>query len=212
MTRHERNGVKMTLDRPTSGFGERVRRIRKERGYVSAAAFADAIDNVEISEGVIKNIESGRKADISVAHLLEIAMALDTPPLALLFDTTKPDEPVDLPGLGAAWTELSNADAEYWASWSIAFDQFSFYGGVSDRTWTSDESRLAVIRRISSLDSWDEYLREEVAHGVDLNRRLGADNNFERMRLAGWNGAQERRAAVERARELGIKFDPEGGN
>jgi transcriptional regulator with XRE-family HTH domain len=202
----------MTLDRPTSGFGERVRRIRKERGYVSAAAFADAIDNAEISEGVIKNIESGRKADISVAHLLEIAMALDTPPLALLFDMTRPDEPVDLPGLGAAWLELSNADAEYWTSWSMAFDPFAFYAGVTDRTWSSDESRLDVIRRASSLNRWDAYRQEFVDRGVDQNRRLDAGNDLERLRLAGWNAEQERRAIVERARELGIEFDSGGEN
>jgi transcriptional regulator with XRE-family HTH domain len=53
-----------------------------------------------VSEAVLQNIESGRKADITVAQLLEISRALGISPLLLLAPLETPLAHIDLAGIG----------------------------------------------------------------------------------------------------------------
>jgi transcriptional regulator with XRE-family HTH domain len=79
----------MTFD--VLSIGRRVARFRKLNGQT-----ADELANLlgeGLTRAVIANIESGRKKDLTVSQLLDLAAKLDVPPGALLFDTTHPWAP-----------------------------------------------------------------------------------------------------------------------
>lgn len=67
-----------------------------------------------MSEAMLQNIESGRKADISVAQLLEISWALGISPLLLLAPLDSPHATLDLAGLGDALRAMTSADFDAW--------------------------------------------------------------------------------------------------
>ena len=83
------------------GLGERLRKYR-EAQQLTAAMLAtktqEIFPDTTISRQVIFNIENGRKTDVSVTELVQLAGALDVPPSALLCDFDKPfEEPTEGP-------------------------------------------------------------------------------------------------------------------
>lgn len=77
------------LNRPSAGLGERLKRYRLMSG-LSAQKLSDRLGG-SISRGVIANIETGVRVDITVDELIMLAWALDVPPVALAL-------PIDTPG------------------------------------------------------------------------------------------------------------------
>jgi transcriptional regulator with XRE-family HTH domain len=73
-------------------IGRRIQEVRKERGFPTAAALADAIEDGSLTTSVLQNIESGRKSDITVGELVAIAQALGVAPSVL-------DDRLHVPGL-----------------------------------------------------------------------------------------------------------------
>jgi hypothetical protein len=67
-----------------------------------------------VTASVIQNIESGRKADLSVSQLLDIAMGLGVSPLVLLVPVGAPFQLVDLPGVGDDVSSLTVHDLDQW--------------------------------------------------------------------------------------------------
>jgi transcriptional regulator with XRE-family HTH domain len=67
-----------------------------------------------MSASVIQNIEAGRKPDISVSDLLNLAFALRIPPTFLLFPMAGPMRPVDLVGLSPDLEALQSGALEAW--------------------------------------------------------------------------------------------------
>ena len=68
-------------------IGKRVARYRRMNGWtMEELASRTRSDIVEISKGVIANIETGRKVDIGVGQLISLASALQVPPVALMMD------------------------------------------------------------------------------------------------------------------------------
>ena len=105
----------MTNEQP-SGIGVRVASYRKWLGFKTAKDLADAIPNEKITASVIQNIESGRKADLSVAQLLDISKALGITPLALIVPIGKPYAKVDLPNVGDAVAAMTSIQVDRWFS------------------------------------------------------------------------------------------------
>ena len=69
--------VKMTyIADSTPSIGKRIADYRKFGKIGTAADLAARIPNPKVTASVIQNIESGRKADLSVSQLLDIAMGL----------------------------------------------------------------------------------------------------------------------------------------
>lgn len=101
------------LVKMTEGFGRRLARYRKRMGFDSAEALAAATGG-RVSQAVLQNIESGRKADPTVAQLLEISRALGVSPLLLLAPLETPLAPLDLAGVGEQLAGMTAIDFDEW--------------------------------------------------------------------------------------------------
>lgn len=97
----------------SEGLGRRLARYRKRLGFESTRVLADRTDG-RVSESVLQNIESGRKADLSVVQLLEISRALGISPLLLLAPLERPMAPLDLAGLGDDLRSMTAAQFDTW--------------------------------------------------------------------------------------------------
>lgn len=111
---------------PTEPIGARIRRLRRAAGFKSREDLADAIGSPSVTAAVIKNIEAGRKADMSVVHLLEIAYAIGVSPLVLLLDFSHPNQKASIAGLGANFTGATNNDIDDWITEPAAYVPLAF--------------------------------------------------------------------------------------
>ncbi|GLZ13674.1 hypothetical protein Acsp04_39090 [Actinomadura sp. NBRC 104425] len=72
---------------PTAVISKRVRELRERRGGMSAQALADRCAELgmpSLKRQAIANLETGRRAMVTVEELLVLAHALDTSPVTLL--------------------------------------------------------------------------------------------------------------------------------
>lgn len=102
--------------RSEESIGARIKAARRQRGYRTTRDLADAIPGGKITAAILENIESGRKADLNVSQLLNIARALDVPPSILLAPIGKPDRAIDLPNLSDDFANMSAAEFDSWIS------------------------------------------------------------------------------------------------
>jgi len=70
----------MADQRTAPTVGARIAAARKARGFKSTKDLADAIPGDSITGSILQNIEAGRKNDLAVAQLLNIAWALAVSP------------------------------------------------------------------------------------------------------------------------------------
>lgn len=129
-------------------FGRRVRTLRRTEGFRSARELAEEISNPLVSESVIRNIESGRKADVSLVHVLEISQALDVSPIALLFDYRRPFQPVPPPGLGATFAGKSPSELVTWFSQPNNLFQFE------DADYRETPLHVKQLSAARNVDHW----------------------------------------------------------
>ena len=102
--------------RTETSVGARIRLARRERGFRTTAELANAIPGGNVTEAILENIESGRKADISVSQLLNIARGLNVPISMLLTPIATPDGVLDLPNLSEDFEGMSVAEFDSWLS------------------------------------------------------------------------------------------------
>lgn len=76
-------------------IGRRIAFWRKRVGIKSTRELAEKLGNGQLSESVLQNIESGRRADITTRQLMEIAWALGVSPLVLLLPQNRPMDFLD---------------------------------------------------------------------------------------------------------------------
>ena len=98
----------------TPSIGKRIADYRKFGKIGTAADLAARIPNPKVTASVIQNIESGRKADLSVSQLLDIAMGLGVSPLVLLVPVGSPFQQVDLSGVGDDVSSLTVHQFDEW--------------------------------------------------------------------------------------------------
>ncbi|GAA1449013.1 helix-turn-helix domain-containing protein [Leifsonia poae] len=96
--------------------GARIKLARRQRGFRTTRELAEAIPGGNVTEAVLENIESGRKADISVSQLLNIARGLNVPPSMLLAPLGRPNAELDLPNLSDDFDGMSAAEFDCWLS------------------------------------------------------------------------------------------------
>ncbi|MEY9853077.1 transcriptional regulator with XRE-family HTH domain [Leifsonia sp. EB41] len=96
--------------------GARIKFARRERGFRTAREFADSLSGGNVTAAVVENIESGRKADISITQLLNIAHGLGTPPSYLLAPIGRPNAKMDLPNLNDELADMTAAEFDCWLS------------------------------------------------------------------------------------------------
>ena len=123
--------------------GARIAAARKARGFKSTKDLADAIPGDSITGSILQNIEAGRKNDLAVAQLLNIAWALGVSPTWILAPIGLPTEHIDLPNIIPEIRDLTVAEFDAWLS------------GNTDGTYmpeTSDEHndriQLAALREL----------------------------------------------------------------
>ena len=90
-------------------IGSRLAKMRAKR-HLTAAQLAQMLGDSSITKTVITNVESGRKRDLTVTELVQLASALDVSPMSLIVDTDDPWAPVSAPGLTAKYSRMSNIE------------------------------------------------------------------------------------------------------
>lgn len=102
--------------RSETGIGARVRLARRERGFRTTRDLADAIPDGKVTQAMLENIESGRRTDITVSQLLNIARGLAVPVSMLLAPIGTPDAELDLPNLSNDFSGMTAAEFDSWLS------------------------------------------------------------------------------------------------
>ncbi|WP_158613285.1 helix-turn-helix domain-containing protein [Frigoribacterium sp. PhB160] len=135
-------------ERASAGFGRRLAKYRKLAG-LSARELSEALGG-EMSRGVIANIESGRKTDITIDQLIALAWALDVPPVVLAL-------PVDEP-YRAVRTVSSPGELVAVRSWALAkwFEGKDEPGGIG----SPDPTPAGAFTR-EMMSAIAEYFRTE---------------------------------------------------
>jgi transcriptional regulator with XRE-family HTH domain len=133
----------MTPSERTRDIGRRVAAYRKMLGFRSSRDLADAIPSRRITASVLQNIESGRKADVAVSQLVEIADALGISFSALLEGPTRPEARPGSPREAtideatsrlAAWLQASgSASADRYADFAAGWAAGVAYKGAPVR-------------------------------------------------------------------------------
>ncbi len=97
-------------------IGQRVNHYRAMLGIRSTTALADRIGNPKITPVVIQNIEAGRKTEVTIGQVIDIAAGLGISPLLLLVDIQRPFE-IDATVVdgGLALTAMTPAEFLTWA-------------------------------------------------------------------------------------------------
>ncbi|MFL0359055.1 helix-turn-helix domain-containing protein [Curtobacterium flaccumfaciens] len=98
--------------RPSHDIGVRVARYRKMAG-LSARELSDKLGG-EMSRGVIANIESGRKTDVTVDQLLALSWALDVPPVVLALPLEQPNRMIAVIAGEGSLEALRSSDLADW--------------------------------------------------------------------------------------------------
>ena len=170
-----------------SDIGARIRAARKARGFMSIPALADAIEGGEPSAAILANIESGRKVDLNVVQLLNIAMALRVPLSYLLAPMLRPNDGLDLPGLSKAFDQMTAAEFDAWLSATPDSDYRA--DTAAER---NDRAELRALRELSMLER--EIHRQSVVTELteDFPDRIEGLRKQKRdligyLRSAGWS-------------------------
>jgi transcriptional regulator with XRE-family HTH domain len=147
----------MADSRKTSGIGQRVKELRRRRGYRSTTELAEHIAGGNVTPAILENIESGRKADLSVSQLLNIARALRVPPAYLLADVTEPGSRLDLPSLSDDFAQMTAGEFDAWFTGTLGGDYRS-----PDPAERLDLLQLEAYRTLSRLRR--EMIRQSAAN------------------------------------------------
>lgn len=171
-------------------IGARIKLARRERGYRTTRELADAAPGGNITSAILENIESGRKADISVSQLLNIARALNVPPSYLLAPIGNPNSKLDLPNLSSDFDGMTAAEFDCWLSATPA----SSYKPrlAAERT---DINILGTLRELGSLRRELERLHIVLAVQSSSGDPDLADSNTEIQRRIDNIEAEARRVA-----------------
>ena len=102
--------------RTAATVGARIAAARKMRGFKSTKELAAAIPGDSVTGSILQNIEAGRKNDLAVAQLLNIAAALKISPLFILAPLGSPHDRLDLPNISPAVAAMSVAEFDAWVS------------------------------------------------------------------------------------------------
>lgn len=184
-------------------FGARIKRMRKAAGYRSTADLVEIIRNPALTASVLQNIESGRKAEVSVVHLLEIARALEVSPAVLLADFAAPDEPLTVAGLGPNFDRMTAMEFDAWIQGRNEHLRDVQVG------LAAEVYQLLNARTVDQL-RWIRRLRlERVEKAVRMKKRYDSPAEFQALVRSVHEAESQLRSALRVGREMGIEYDPE---
>lgn len=175
--------------RPSEGIGKRLAKYRRLSG-LSARELADQA-GMGLTRGVVANIESGRKSDITVDQLIALSTVLRIPPVALALPVESPyswlllttGTPMHVRGQTAQAVEMFLADRYRDEAGEGGPESHAGYVASELVRATSElsraESLVRVTRsRVSAGEVAEDVLREQsakLAQIRDTLARLGAD-------------------------------------
>jgi transcriptional regulator with XRE-family HTH domain len=111
----------------------------------TAADLAAAIPGGVVKESTIQNVEAGRKAELTVSQLLNIALALGLPPVYLLAPVANPLGELDLANLSSDFDSMSILEFDAWLSGS---PNGSYHPASSDEH--RDQNLLQTMRELDT--------------------------------------------------------------
>jgi transcriptional regulator with XRE-family HTH domain len=185
--------------RTEPNIGARIKAVRRDRGYRTTRDRANAMTGSKITAPILDNIESGRKSDLAISQLLNIAAALSVPPSYLLAPLGRPDSSLDLPNLSDALTDMTALEFDSWlgavpsssyratnSAERIDLDNLTALHELA--TLKREAERLDIIRTVQT-ESGDRDLENTV---TDTNRRaerVAAEiaSIQKHLASAGWN-------------------------
>ena len=168
-----------------SSIGARIKAARRARGIKSIREFSELLGDPTLTESVLENIEAGRKADLPISAVLNIARALRVPPAFLLVAITAAGSP-DLPNLSPALQAMTSAEFDAW----LAGDAAGAYR-TTDPAERNDLAELEAFRELGRARR--ELEREQITGTLGspsparvelLERRTAELTDF--LRSAGW--------------------------
>lgn len=192
----------------TEPIGARIRRLRRAAGFTSRDDLANAIGNPAVTAAVIKNIEAGRKADMSVVHLFEIAYALGVSPVVLLLDFSHPNQEASIAGLGPNFSGATNNDLDDWLTEPAAYAPLAF--GADDyrellpevqQMYVAREFRIASMAARVTVENVDQARVNMQKHG---RNSVQIENHLEELRIRAAQSEQILRMTVRTAESLGM--------
>jgi hypothetical protein len=176
----------MTRYSAEASIGERIKAARRMRGFRTTRELAAAMPGSNVTEFVLENIETGRKTDLKISDLLNIALALRVPPGFLLAPLADTSAAVDLPNLSDGVKSMSVAEFDGWLS-----GESSGAYRTSDPEERNDRAELEAFRELQRLRR--ELEREQVVGDLErpnpsrleyLERQTTELTEF--LRSAGW--------------------------
>lgn len=192
----------MTEFGSAKAIGGRIQALRRSRGMRTSKDLADAIGG-SMTVSIIENIELGRKSNLDVSQLLNIAMALQVPPSYILAPMDDPSAPVDLPGLSSAFDGMTAIEFDAWLASleSASYSSTTLHGRNSLvelnalREWHSLNREIRRLQAMLRLE--DEFLQSSYASQTQ-ERLRDAQRSISRLgpllNAGGWDlpiGADE---------------------
>jgi transcriptional regulator with XRE-family HTH domain len=177
-----------------SSIGARIAAARRARGYRTTKELATAMTGTGISVAILENIESGRRSNLDISHILNLAHALHVPLSALLAPISRPNDPIDLPNLGG---ELAGMTAAQFDAWLTGTTGGAYTGTTADER--NDLAQLTALRELQTarreihrletlagltIDA-PEPLRQSTTSQIDATHER-IDNLQTYLRSAGW--------------------------
>lgn len=155
----------MTDFRTATSIGERIQAARKDRGMRTAADLAAAIPGGMVKESTIQNVEAGRKLELTVSQLLNIALALRLPPAFLLAPIGNPDGALDLPHLSQDFSTMVVAEFEGWFSGNTNGAYF-----ITSAAEHRDRNQLQALREFKA----ELRERTRLIQSLDLEKEMSS--------------------------------------
>ena len=171
-----------------TGIGNRIQAIRKQHGIRSTKDLADAIPGDNVTESILQNIEAGRKQDLSVSQLLNIAKALNVTPIFLLTPIGRPHAQLDIANLSSSFDGMTVVEFDAW----ISGDPQGAY------RWTTNDER-SERTQLQAMRELDKLTRERkrLASNLDVARSLSFAAGESEVTQP-WDTTEERLSETDR--------------
>ena len=157
-------------------IGTRIATARRSRGFRTTKELAATMPGTGITSAVLENIESGRRSNLDISMLLNIAHTLHVPVTALLAPISRPNDPVDLPNLKP---EIAAMTASQFDAWVAGITTADYRAGTAPER--NDLAQLHALRELQTARR--ELHRLEVVAGLSEDQpdviRQGATAQIE---------------------------------
>ncbi|MFS8083260.1 MAG: hypothetical protein ACMG51_07400 [Ginsengibacter sp.] len=120
-----------------------------------------------ISAAVLENIESGRRSNLDVSQLLNIAHTLKVPVTALLAPIHRPGDLIDLPNLTEELAAMTAGEFDVWVAGITTADHIARTSAERD-----DLTQINALRELQTTRRELDRLHVVAKHSEDLPDRL----------------------------------------